>query len=403
MMARVKFKLKVLTPLFMGGADPHGEPELRAASIRGAMRFWFRAIAGAVTSDPGEVYKLESEVFGDTEKKSKVVVRVKVISERRIYKGSKVPFIPVVNPDKYNVDNKLENPLFFSNIEDADKLNFLAYLANMGLAEYEKRTRGFAWTRPGFNPGTLFKVEIISSQQEIQDIASLTFQIAVQLGGFGARWRHGFGSCAIQSPQKSWNVALKEVKEKLRSFVEKLGIDIKANPNERPLFASFKDKYFEIFERRLPIETRKTKSHNWEEVLTFIGLKYREFRIKEGDYKRFGHTKDYFTLIQADGLSEGDLLNDIFGLPIQFGKGKEVNVADRRRTEIGRRASPLILHVEPKSKTIRATIFKSQPLPDYPTTKYQAKFNGTIELLPLTFEDFDRVIEFVNFVVKRED
>jgi len=76
MMARVKFKLKVLTPLFMGGADPHGEPELRAASIRGAIRFWFHAIAGAVTSDPGEVYKLESEVFGNTEKKSKVVVRV---------------------------------------------------------------------------------------------------------------------------------------------------------------------------------------------------------------------------------------------------------------------------------------------------------------------------------------
>lgn len=42
---RANFTLKVLTPMFMGGADPEGAPELRAASIRGAMRFWFRAIA----------------------------------------------------------------------------------------------------------------------------------------------------------------------------------------------------------------------------------------------------------------------------------------------------------------------------------------------------------------------
>ena len=38
---KTTFKLKVLTPMFMGGADPEGEPELRSASIRGAMRFWF--------------------------------------------------------------------------------------------------------------------------------------------------------------------------------------------------------------------------------------------------------------------------------------------------------------------------------------------------------------------------
>ena len=42
---KTTFKLKVLTPMFMGGADPEGAPELRPASIRGAMRFWFRVIA----------------------------------------------------------------------------------------------------------------------------------------------------------------------------------------------------------------------------------------------------------------------------------------------------------------------------------------------------------------------
>lgn len=375
-MGSVRVKLKVLTPLFMGGADPEGQPELRAASIRGAMRFWFRAIAGSITSDPREVYKLESEVFGNTEKKSKVAVRVKATNSEIIEKGSPVP--------KIQFENK---------IEYAPKLNFLAYLANMGLAEFDKQKKGFLWARPGFEPGTLFKVEIICPQAEIHDIVSLTLQIAVQFGGFGARWRHGFGSCEIQQePQKSWSATLNEVIAKLTSFAGKIGIKREIDSNEGPAFSSFRNGYYEIVENKVSIK----------EILTFIGLKYREFRIKEGGYKKFGYTRDYLTLIRSHRSGKEDLLNDIFGLPIQFGKGKEANVIDKKK-EIGRRASPLILHVEPNSGTIRATIFKSQPLPEYESTKYQAKFNGTIELSSLTFDDFERVKEFISFLFHKED
>ncbi len=40
--------LETITPLFLTGADPRGEPELRAASIRGALRFWLLALLGGV-------------------------------------------------------------------------------------------------------------------------------------------------------------------------------------------------------------------------------------------------------------------------------------------------------------------------------------------------------------------
>jgi hypothetical protein len=43
--------LETITPLFLTGADPRGEPELRAASIRGALRFWLRALLGGVIGD----------------------------------------------------------------------------------------------------------------------------------------------------------------------------------------------------------------------------------------------------------------------------------------------------------------------------------------------------------------
>src|SRR5580692_708432 len=65
--------LQVTTPLFNGGADPDGsagfrpDPEagIRVASVRGAMRFWFRALAGVLTGpDLPLLAALERRVFG---------------------------------------------------------------------------------------------------------------------------------------------------------------------------------------------------------------------------------------------------------------------------------------------------------------------------------------------------
>ncbi len=79
----VRIPLVTVTPLFLAGAEPRGAPELRAPSVRGALRFWLRALAGGCygTDDAGlqEVRKLEARVFGDAGGKdgfgaSKVVV-----------------------------------------------------------------------------------------------------------------------------------------------------------------------------------------------------------------------------------------------------------------------------------------------------------------------------------------
>ncbi len=380
------FKLKVLTPMFMGGADPRGEPELRAASIRGAMRFWFRVIAGAVTSDPREVYKLESEVFGNTEKRSKVVVKVEPKNVMLIEKGYKV-----------------EKLILSASIERAHNLNFLAYWANMGLTEYGGREAGFIWSRHAFKPGTTFGVEISSTSAEIHKLVSLIFQIAVQLGGFGARWRHGFGSCKIQDTNKSWKSLIDESIQQISSFAKRFGIAREKNSEDPPLFATLKDA--EIFEGRV------TTSQNWEDVLTWIGLKYREFRVKEGDYRRFGHTGDYLNFIRpifnGDRVKEPvDLSNDIFGLPIQFTKRYKnrdrfviktaiVNV-ESKKLGINRRATPLILHVEPNRCIVRSTIFYSQFLPEEGDTPYFIDYKGKrISVQKPIKGDYLRIIEFV--------
>lgn len=75
-MAECSVILETVTPLFLGSADGV-TPELRVASIRGALRFWLRALLGAhLGDDAEEVSKVESAVFGDTERQSAVALRL---------------------------------------------------------------------------------------------------------------------------------------------------------------------------------------------------------------------------------------------------------------------------------------------------------------------------------------
>src|SRR5690554_3640419 len=56
---------EVVTPLFLGGADPACTVELRPASIKGALRFWWRALAwGRLKGDLMAIHRDETQLFG---------------------------------------------------------------------------------------------------------------------------------------------------------------------------------------------------------------------------------------------------------------------------------------------------------------------------------------------------
>jgi len=73
-MKTVTFSCETITPMFMYGADGK-TPELRPASIKGVMRFWWRAINGDLPLD--DLKKQEDEIFGNTEKKSSFSIKIK--------------------------------------------------------------------------------------------------------------------------------------------------------------------------------------------------------------------------------------------------------------------------------------------------------------------------------------
>lgn len=60
------FHLELITPCFCGGAEPEKQAEIRAPSIRGQLRWWFRTLGGFKSLAPMPVHEQEAMVFGST-------------------------------------------------------------------------------------------------------------------------------------------------------------------------------------------------------------------------------------------------------------------------------------------------------------------------------------------------
>ena len=58
--SKLTVQLSAVTPLFLGGADPNERAELRPASIKGLLRYWFRAL-------DGDYRRNEARYFGSTD------------------------------------------------------------------------------------------------------------------------------------------------------------------------------------------------------------------------------------------------------------------------------------------------------------------------------------------------
>lgn len=150
---QVRVQLETVTPLFLGGADPRGEPELRPSAFRGAMRYWFRAALGGVIGDKNldGLRTLEREVFGDAEYGSPVSIQVQSMA----LKTGKFPILP------------------------------------------HKPESGY---RSAFYAGQKFQV-VLQTTRPPDPItwvnACMAFNLAILLGGVGLRSRRGAGSLRI--------------------------------------------------------------------------------------------------------------------------------------------------------------------------------------------------------------
>jgi len=84
-MKTITFECETITPMFLSGADGK-TPELRPPSIKGALRFWWRAMNGHLSLS--DLKKKESEIFGGTNPATRSNVIIRIENHRETQKKS---------------------------------------------------------------------------------------------------------------------------------------------------------------------------------------------------------------------------------------------------------------------------------------------------------------------------
>jgi CRISPR-associated protein Cmr1 len=171
--------------MFLAGADG-STPELRAPSIKGALRFWWRAMNGHLSLD--ELKKQEAAIFGDTKKRSNVILRIVNFTKKREKNISLTPH------HRQGYCNRNNDNCYFKN--------------NQCAKSYTKQGLFF-----NFELKINFDENVIT-QQELEKLLKVTFL----LGGFGKRSRRGFGSVKIETINKKEIVC--QSLEKMNIFVK---------------------------------------------------------------------------------------------------------------------------------------------------------------------------------------
>jgi CRISPR-associated protein Cmr1 len=79
-----RYEVELITPMFGGGVEPRlNDPNfpIRATAIRGQLQFWWRATVGAQYATRAELRTAQTEVWGSTERVSRVQVQVEMICQ----------------------------------------------------------------------------------------------------------------------------------------------------------------------------------------------------------------------------------------------------------------------------------------------------------------------------------
>lgn len=115
------FNIEVITPMFGGGVKA-GEADdsflIRPSSIRGHLRFWWRATRGSQCKTEDILRQREGEIWGNTLNPSKVSISVEVTDRGEIFESNDPKFGYILFPFRQN-RNKGVNKIKFSLKVDA--------------------------------------------------------------------------------------------------------------------------------------------------------------------------------------------------------------------------------------------------------------------------------------------
>lgn len=340
-MIKITLDLRFLTPAFLGGADQAAE--LRPPSIKGMLRFWYRAV------DP-QFAERESRLFGgagDGTGQSRVLLRADA--------GP----LELVRWDRQRAQR-------FTVGGGTHAKNGLVYLGfALQLRGNEKRT--------AFREGSRFTLRCVlprplSDERDRRALLAALWALGT-CGALGMRSRRGFGSLALDDWKVESTGAPGADLDPWRRDMDRLALPARAR-DAASWQRSFDDGRAAIRDWLGPFSGKQSHPHlsdkatarlspeamkGWEEALNHAGRQLQDFRQrKQPDYD---HVKDHLRFRSREG---GVKLRAAparagFGLPLAFRysslRGKVTQTIfvpfDREGAERGkppeRHASPLLL------------------------------------------------------------
>lgn len=193
------YHLEFITPCFCAGAN-QAVAELRAPSIRGKLRWWFRILGGGF-ADEARVF---GSVAGDAGQASALVVRVPPV-----------------------VDRKKWQPMEFSGRSNTGYLLYFAKASGNGV----RWTPTGAWPeRTNFALQLLWRHEVPAACKQRFDLALDCF---LMLGSFGLRSSRGLGCFhCLERPfsEQAFNKLLERIKKSAPGFLVHSGAKTNRSP-----------------------------------------------------------------------------------------------------------------------------------------------------------------------------
>lgn len=285
--------------MFLAGADGQ-TPELRPASIKGALRFWWRAMHGHLKLE--ELKKKEDAIFGSASNygiKSKLTIRVL---------GTQPPVSTVPLPDRRK-----------KTYGDKYRINILDYMA-YGMVQYDNNQRRNILARHYIGAGEIFNLKLTLNTDFSAEILK-AFYLLSEFGGLGAKSRNGYGSFKVINGDEHLNhVSIKSFENTPPSSFSSLSKESKLD--EENGFRSWEDALFFLGES-YQIAREKTDSKHIYSKRILLSQPIiinsgdgRRGEVPETILKNGRHAKPYFMSVSK--ASDGKYAAKLISMPYNF-------------------------------------------------------------------------------------
>lgn len=330
---------KIVTPLFMSGAD-QTYAELRPPSLKGVIRFWWRALAYShFNRDLAALAGREEQLFGSTERTASIMIRMPSLQRSVITQQNSIHQSFTASPGA----------------------RYLAY----GLMDAFDGANTVAGKlqRPCINHNQQLNVTFLSKDGIPEEFINAV-KLTGLLGGLGSRSRKGFGSLTLYKltldKTNIWDKAGND-----QAYKAALGVllnDINNIADEPP---------FSAFSQLTRIDCLRT-GNDPIQLLNYFGQQMQRYRSwghhgrvnGETSEQNFEPDHDWYKRIGNYRNTNFHPRRVIFGLPHNYSQFAADNVTG---AEHDRRSSPLMIHVheyEAGRYGLISIVLRAQFLPD---------------------------------------